>query len=350
MKSPKTAIVAIILVCVASLFMVGIVPPSAVAADKTIKWTFASSSGAASNMWGFNPYPRFQKMVEKATGGRLILETKVDLFDFKGAMIGVIKGGADIGFQRLPFVSGTFPLWDFGSLPFFFENVYEYEAALNDPRMIKIMDETYAEKGLVKLFESPSTALDALFGNKPIRTLEDFKGLKIRASGLLPTLTLKLLGASPLTMSIMEISESLKRGTVDTICTAPGYGLGAGMTDVTKFISYWPVQSGYGGAVVVNMKSWKALPPDIQKILKDVSRQMQAQVFFSSDCEYRVARKGIEVAGVETVVPDKAEIDKARQLAKPAITKWVKIAGPKAEEVLAIAAEYAGGAEIMLAK
>jgi len=350
MKFSKNGMFSLILAGALTLFLIGGVFTPAGAAEKTIKWTFASSSGAASNMWGFNPYPRFQKMVEEATGGRLILETKVDLFDFKGTMIGVMKGGADIGFQRLPFVSGTFPLWDFGSLPFFFDNVYEYEAALNDPRMIKLMDETYAEKGMVKLLESPSTALDALFGNKPIRTLKDFDGLKIRASGLLPTLTLQLLGASPLTMSIMEISEALKRGTVDAVCTAPGYGLGAGMTDVTKYISYWPVQSGYGGAVVANMKSWKALPPDIQKILKEVSRQMQAQVFFSSDSEYRVARKGIEVAGLETIVPDKAEIDKARQLAKPAITKWVKIAGPRAEEVLAIAADYASGAKIMLAK
>ena len=320
------------------------------AQSEQIKWVFASSSGAASNMWGFNPYPRFQKMVEKATGGRLIIETKVDLFSFKGTIQGVIKGGADIGFQRIPFVSGTFPLWDFGSLPFFFANVYEYEAALNDPRMVKIMDETYAKFGLVKLLESPSTALDALFGNKPIKTVADFKGLKVRASGLLPTLTLKLMGASPLTMSILEISDALKRGTVDAVCTAPGYGLGAGMTDVSKFISYWPIQSGYGGAVVVNMKSWKALPVDLQKAVKQVGKDMQAQVFFSSDCEYRVAKKGIEVAGLKAIVPDKAEIDKARQLAKPAIQEWLKVAGPYGPKVLEIAAEYASGAKIMLAK
>ena len=350
MKRFKQLSTLLTLMVITVMLLLGGMSGAVEAADKPIKWVFASSSGAASNMWGFNPYPRFQKMVEEATGGRLIIETKVDLFPFNGTIQGVMKGGADMGFQRIPFVSGTFPLWDFGSLPFFFDNVYEYEAALNDPEMIKIMDETYAEKGLVKLFESPSTALDALFGNKPIRTLEDFKGLKIRASGLLPTLTLKLLGSSPLTMSIMEISEALKRGTVDAVCTAPGYGLGAGMTDVTKFISYWPVQSGYGGAVVVNLKSWKALPEDLQGIVKEVSRQMQSQVFFSSDCEYRVARKGIEVAGVETVVPDKSEIDKARQLAKPAIDEWIKKAGPRAEEVLAIAAKYAGGAEIMLAK
>ncbi|MCP3889101.1 MAG: hypothetical protein GY702_09555 [Desulfobulbaceae bacterium] len=323
---------------------------TAQAGDKPIIWTFAASSGAAANIWGFHPYPRFQKLIEEATHGRLIIDTKVDLFPFKGTIQGVMKGGADMGFQRIPFVSGTFPLWDFASLPFFFKNVYEYEAAINDPAMTKILDETYAEKGLIRLFESPSTPLDAIFGNKAIEKVEDFKGLKVRSSGLLATFTLKLLGASPLTMSAMEISEALKRGTVDAVCTAPGYGMGAGMTDVTKHLSSWPIQSGYGGVVVVNMKTWKALPQDLQEIVKKVSRQMQGEVFFASDSEYRVAKTGIRAAGLSITVPDKPEIEKARQLAKPAIDKWLKIAGPRGPEVLAIAAKYASGAKIMLAK
>ncbi len=345
----KNFIFLVVMFIAAGFYLVGNVT-TAQAADKPIKWIFAASSGAASNMWGYHPYPRFQKMIEEATDGRLVIETKVDLFPFKGAIQGVMKGGADMGFQRLPFVSGTFPLWDFASLPFFFKNVYEYEAALNDPAMKKILDETYAEKGLIRLLESPSTPLDALFGSKPIKTVEDFKGLKIRSSGLLATLTLKLLGASPLTMSAMEISEALKRGTVDAVCTAPGYGLGVGMTDVTKHLSYWSVQSGYGGVVVVNMKSWKKLPEDLQKIVRKVSKEMEAQVFFSSDCEYRVAKTGIGAAGLTITVPDKPEIAKARQLAKPAIDKWLEIAGPRGKEVLEIAAKYASGAEIMLAK
>ncbi len=320
------------------------------AADKQIVWTFASSSGAAANVWQFNPSPRFQELVEKATNGRLVIETKVNLFPFNGALMGVIKGGADIGFQRLPIISGTFPLWGFASLPFFFDTVYEYEAALNDPEMIEIMDRTYAKVGLVKLFESASNGSTAFFGQKSIATLEDFKGLKVRTSGLLPTFTMKQLGANPLTMSAAEISEALKRGTVDVISTSPGYGMGTGMVDISKEISYWPTWSSYGGAVVVNMKTWKALSPDLQKIMKDVGRKMQAEIFYGTYCEQMVAKKGIEIAGLNITMPDQKEIDKARTMAKPAIDEWLKKAGPDGKKVLDIAAKYASGAKIMLAK
>jgi TRAP-type C4-dicarboxylate transport system substrate-binding protein len=317
---------------------------------KVITWVFASSSGTNPNIWGFNPYPRFQEMVERATDGRLSLDTKVDLFPATETINGVIGGRADIGFQRIPFVSGTFPLWDFGSLPFFFDNVYEYEKSLNDPRMVKIMEKTYREVGLVKLFESNGHPLDAIFSNKPISTVDQFKGLKIRTSGLLPTFTLKLLGASPLTMPILEISDALQRGTVDAVSTSPGYGLGAGMTDVTKYVNYWAVQSGYGGAVVVNLKSWNALPDDLKKILRNVGQEMQGQIFFATDCEYRVAVKGVEVAKLKVIVPDKAQIEKARELARPAINEWLKVAGPYGPEVLSIASQYASGAKIMVPK
>lgn len=346
----RVAVIGLTAMMVLGLIMMVSGSGPALAADKPIKWTFASSSGAAANIWGFNPYPRFQKMVEEATGGRLILETKVDLFSFKDAMMGVIKGAADIGFQRLPIVSGTFPLWGFASLPFFFDTVFEYEAALNDPDMIRIMDETYAKAGMIKLFESASNGSTAFFGNRPIATLKDFKGLKVRTSGLLPTFTMRALKAKPLTMSAAEISEALKRGTVDVVSTSPGFGMGMGMTDVSKYISYWPTWSSYGGAVVVNLKSWKKLPPDLQKIMREVGHRMQAEVFYGTYCEQLVAKKGIEVAGLKVTVAEQDEVDKAREMAKGAIAKWLKVAGPLGPKVLEIAARHASGAKIMLAK
>lgn len=320
------------------------------AADKATYWTFAASSGAAANVWAFNPYPRFQELVAEATGGKLILDTKVDLFPFNGALKGVIKGGADIGFQRTSIISGTFPLWGFASLPFFFDTIYEYEAALNDPAMIKIMDDSYGKVGLVKLFESVSNGSTAFFGTKAVSSVDSFKGLKVRTSGLLPTYTMKALGASPLTMSAAEISEAMKRGTVDVVSTSPGYGMGTGMTDVSTHISYWPTWSSYGGTVVINKKSWDKLTPEIKKALKMVGKQMQAEIFFGTFCEQLIAKKGIEIAGLKVTVADKAEVDKAREMAKGAIDEWLKVAGPDGEKVLEIAAKYAGGSEIMLAR
>lgn len=348
MRKTRSVTGLILLIVISALISVGGILNVAIAADKPIVWTFASSSGAAANIWEFNPYPRFQKLVEKATGGRLVLDTKINLFSFSGALVGVIKGGADIGFQRLPIISGTFPLWGFASLPFFFDSVYEYEAALNDPEMIKIMDASYAKVGLVKLFEAASNGSTAFFGSKSIATVEDFKDLKVRTSGLLPTFTMKALGAKPLTISAAEIAEALKRRTVDVISTSPGYGMGTGMTDISTQISYWPTWSSYGGAVVVNMKSWKALPPDLQKIMKEIGRKMQAQIFYGTFCEQLVAKKGIEIAGLKITVAEQSEVDKARKMAKGAIKEWLKVAGPDGKKVLDIAAKYASGAKIML--
>jgi len=289
------------------------------------------------------PY-RYQEVVEKATGGRLKLETKVGLFPPREVIHGVIDGRAEIGFQRIPWVSGTFPLWDFGSLPFFFDNNYEYEAALNDPRMVELTEKSYREVGLVKLLESPSTAQSGIFANQAINTVDEFKGIKIRTSGVLQTYTLELFGSSPLTIAAAELAEALQRGTVDAIATSLGYGLGVGLADVTDHVSLWPVSSSFGGAVVVNAEKFDALPADLQQILREVSTEVQGQVIYGTDVDLRRAISGIKATGLTVIVPDKAEIDKAITITKPVVDKWLEIAGPYGSELLAIASEYASGA------
>ena len=195
---------------------------------KPITWTFATSPGAGVNVWAFHPYPRWQSMIEEATGGRLKINTKVGLVAPTDVAFAVKDGRADVGFQRIPWVAGTFPLWDFAGLPWLFGDAYEYEKALNDPKMIEIMDKTYADVGLVKLYEAVDPGLNAIFSNKPVPTLESFKGLKIRTTGLVLTYSVELMGASPLSMAISELADALSRGTVDAVYTATTFGLGFG--------------------------------------------------------------------------------------------------------------------------
>ena len=287
-------------------------------------------------------------MIEEATGGRVTIDTKVDLIAPTEVIDGVIDGRADVGFQRIPWVSGTFPLWDFGGLPFFFDNAYEYESALKDPRMIEIMDKTYADVGVVKLLESADPGLIGVFANKAIPTVDDFKGVKIRTTGLVVTYAVELLGASPLTMNIYELSDALARGTVDAVFTATTFGLGFGLGDVTDYINVWELAPPFGGMLIVNMDTWNELPADLQAIVKEVSLGFQDQIFFGIDAISRMATIGAKAAKLEIIVPEAAEVRKAREVTKPAIDKWLEVAGPYGPDVLAIAADYAGGAEIML--
>jgi hypothetical protein len=62
------------------------------------------------------------------------------------------------------------------------------------------------------------------------------------------------------------------------------------------------------------------------------------------------AEVGLKVSRLKVTQPAPAEITKARELVKPVIDKWLELAGPDGKQILAIAAEYAGGAKIMMKK
>ncbi len=318
-------------------------------AAQPIKWVFATNPGPAANTWTFYPYPRFQKLLEKNSGGRLILDTKMGLFPVNEVVHAVIAGRADIGWERIPWVAGTFPQWDY-ALPFFWDNIFEYEAFLNDPRLIEIEKKTYGEKGLVKIADIAVEALDGIWAKKAVATIEDFKGFKIRTSGLITTMAMKLVGASPLTIPTAEIMEALQRGTVDAIQTSRGWALGFGLADVCTHVSFWRFQSVFGGMLVVNKAKFDALPADLKKILLATGREMQGQTAFGAKVEELEADVGLKVSKLKVTQPSQAEINKARELVKPTVGKWLEIAGPHGKQILDIAAQYAGGAKILLKK
>ena len=316
------------------------------AADKVV-WTFATNPGPAANTWAFHPYPRFQNLLAKNSGGRFVLKTKVGLYPPKEVIHAVKKGTVEIGWERTPWLSGTFPLWDL-SLPFFWDNVYQYEAFLNDPKTIAIDRDTFGKQNLIKIAEIQSATTDGIFAKKAIKTLGYFKGLKIRTAGVIPTYALKLMGASPLTIATTEILEALQRGTVDAIQTSRGWGMGFGLPDVATHVSIWSVQSIFPGMLIVNKDKFDALPKDLQKILIDTGREMQGQNAFGAMVEEYESVIGAKVSPMEIVFPEKSEIEKARNLCKPVIQKWLDRAGPRGKEYLDIAAKYAGGAKAMM--
>lgn len=324
-------------------------PATGDAAQQKITWTFATNPGPAANTWSFYPYPRFQKLLEKNSGGRLVLDTKMGLFPVNEVVHAVIAGRADIGWERIPWVAGTFPQWDY-ALPFFWDSIFEYEAFLNDPRLVEIERKTYGEKGLVKIADIPVEALDGIWAKKPVATVADFKGFKIRTSGLVTTMAMQLLGASPLTIPTAEIMEALSRGTVDAIQTSRGWALGFGLADVCTNVSFWRFQSVFGGMLVVNKAKFDALPADLKKIVLDTGREMQGQTVFGAKVEELEADVGLKVSKLKVTQPSQAEINKAREMVRPAIDKWLEIAGPHGKDILAIAADYAGGAKVLLKK
>jgi len=104
-----------------------------------------------------------------------------------------------------------------------------------------------------------------IYLTKPVKGLDDLKGLKIRFS---PTLIgfLKKIGANPVVIPPPEVYTALERGVVDGYSWPAGLIKDWGWEKVTKCV----IQPGvYNGAnvLVMNKKKWDEIPQDLQKLL-----------------------------------------------------------------------------------
>jgi len=130
----------------------------------------------------------------------------------------------------------------------------------------EMLDPFYNEHGVFTAVRH-SLGDEPIFSNKPIRSMADFKGLKIRMSGAAARFYKNKLGAAPTLIGPSELYTALKLGTVDACeYTAGSMDYALGIHEVTKYI-IMPTYMG-GGTVefLINKKAYDSLPNDIRKI------------------------------------------------------------------------------------
>jgi C4-dicarboxylate-binding protein DctP len=115
--------------------------------------------------------------------------------------------------------------------------------------------------------------------NKPLKKLDDFKGMKIRIqSSKVLEGEIKALGAIPQVMAFSEVYTALQQGVVDGEENTPSNKYTQKMHEVQKHMT----MSDHGVvmyAVVVNKKFWDGLPPDIRKSLNEAMAESTKYVW-----------------------------------------------------------------------
>ena len=110
-----------------------------------------------------------------------------------------------------------------------------------------------------------------LASGKPVRSLDDVVGLKVRATGLSSKIV-ESLGGTPVAMAQSDTYEALQKGVVDaTFCpieTLKGWKQGEVIDYVTETSVIGYTTSMF---VVMNEDAWDRLGPDLQKIFTEVS-------------------------------------------------------------------------------
>ena len=251
---------------VVSFFIISIIAPISPAASAEVTLTYSNFFPPANKVSVMSE--QWCKEVEKRTNGRV----KVNYFPgsalTKPAQTydAVVKGIADIGLTFVGYTRGRFPLTALFELPLGVTTAYE------GTKLANAYYEKFRPKELddVKLIYFHSSPPHHLFAKKPIPTIGDIKGLKLRAGGSAGE-GVEALGAVPVSMPMSDAYDALAKGVVDGI-EAPFEPMkGFRLAEVVNHCTI--LEQFYAGLafVVMNKGKWNSLAPDIKETIDKIN-------------------------------------------------------------------------------
>jgi TRAP-type mannitol/chloroaromatic compound transport system substrate-binding protein len=274
---------------------------SSYAAPKAIRWK-GQSCFPLGHPLGKNTIVLWKEYVEKMTGGRM----EIDLHD-AGEIVPPTKiydairdGLLDFGMNSPAYQKGRYPAGDlFYTLPAGILEFNELIIWLYGGGGKELEQEMYGDEVIV--FPLGLTPPEEIWSKKPIRTLADIKGLKIRCAGLSMDLWDKL-GASVVLLPGGEVLPSLQRGLIDAAeYLEPSVDYALGLHEVCKYRFGPPVHmSNNIFQLLVKTKSWNALPGDLKAIVENAAMMATFQgyaTFWNDSIEYN---EKIEAYGIKT--------------------------------------------------
>jgi TRAP-type C4-dicarboxylate transport system substrate-binding protein len=182
---------------------------------------------------------------------------------------GVVNGISDIGMSCFAYTRGRFPFLEGLDLPLGYPNGMAASRIAND--MAKKYEPAELDDTHLMYIHAHGPGL--LASKKPVRSLEDLQGLKVRATGLSAKIVSSL-GGTPVAMSQPETYEALQKGVVEaTLCpveTLKGWKQGEVIESVTDSSMIGYTTSMF---VVMNKSVWDSLPADLQQLFTDVSAE-----------------------------------------------------------------------------
>lgn len=210
----------------------------------------------------------FKKYVEETSNGRI----KVELYPNNqlGAerqmVEGITLGTIEMGVLSPGVIAGFVPTWQVFDLPFLFKSREVAYKALDGELGDKLKADSL-KKGIMTLAFPENGIRQVTNSKKPIKSPDDFKGLKIRVmENPVHVATFKALGANPTPMNFGELYTALSQKTVDGQDNPVTVVYSSKFNEVQKYLSltghvYAP------SSMIISVVYFNKLPKDIQAII-----------------------------------------------------------------------------------
>ena len=185
----------------------------------------------------------------------------------------VMKGEIQMAYVIGAALEPVDPSLELIKLPFIFPNIEVSYKVLEGPVGNKLFAKL-AQRDLAVLGMVSSGEVLVSNSKRPLRTAEDFKGLKMRSYGPMGAATLKALGAIPIVTASEETYTALQQGVIEGTITPAVVFLARKYYSVQKFVSGAGMLNAVHVFLIVNKPWWEKLPSDVRAGINEAAARM----------------------------------------------------------------------------
>lgn len=231
--------------------------PTLVAATDAVKW--------------------YGEQLNKGTGGRVKCEYfwHSSLVAAKEYFKGTSRGITDMGYHVTSYDPAQAPLMTVGSLPGIFTNHWAGLKTFEHLSKIPAIKSNFDNQNVVFLAAWGTFPYVLYTSKRPIRKLDDLKGLKIKCIGEQAEL-LRELGAVPIGIPTAESYEALQRGTIDGELSPLVSIVAYKHAEVARFLTKVPI-GGSLQMLIINKSIYDKLGKDVHKVMHDIREKHAAE-------------------------------------------------------------------------
>ena len=288
---------------IAGVLAAGVAP--AVHAQAALRWRLASSfPKSLDTIYGGAEV--FANAVKAMSGGKFEISVHAggELMPAFGVVDGVEKGTVDMCHTVPYYFYGKNPAFALGSAVPFGLNARQMNAWMKHGNGRKLINEFYAKYNMISFSGGNTGTQMGGWFRKEIKSVADFKGLKMRLGGGLVGEVMTKLGAVPQSIPGGEIYQALEKGTIDAAeWVGPYDDQKLGFNKVAPFYYYpgwW--EGGPEVDFFINQKAYGGLTPEYKAIVEAAAALAASDMLAKYDALNPTALKQL-VAAKTKVLP-----------------------------------------------
>lgn len=313
-----------------SLFFATVLLGASYAASAQTSWDFPT--GYSVNSFQTENVVQFTKDVEKATGGKLKMTVHANGSLYKANEIkrAVQTGQAQIGEFLLSGAANENPLFGVDAIPFLASS-YPDARRLSDASR-PALENVLAAQGLKLLFVSPWPG-QSLYSSKPIASVADLRGTKMRTYNPATNRIAQLVKAQPATIQLSELGQALATGAVDNFLTSNASGVENKLYEQVKNfyeVNAWLPKNG----IVVSQKAFEALNPATQETVLNAAREAEARAWKISQEKSLEFTAQLAANGMKVGTPGAAFQAELKTIGETMTAEWLKTTGDQGRQIV----------------